>query len=152
MPSQIVSFPVILLCPENFLLKHIIKTKVFPLKIFPPNLKTWLRACTDCWCDVLAILLLVSRWYIYVNGWQVFLLFSFSCVFQFVLTFDSCSFRICICCFCISLLARRVARWNFNKSQTMLKRGQKKAKPTVWRSEKKQTLFAVLPFLCHKNI
>jgi len=33
----------------------------------------------------------------------------------------------------------------------MLKRGQKKAKHTVQRLEKSQTLFAVLPYLCHKK-
>jgi len=37
------------------------------------------------------------------------------------------------------------------KSQTMLKRGQKKAKHTVLRPEKSQALFAVLPFLCHNK-
>jgi len=33
--------------PKKFCLRHIIKTKIFlPLKlIFPPNFKTWLRAC-----------------------------------------------------------------------------------------------------------
>jgi len=40
---------------------------------------------------------------------------------------------------------------NFNKKPNILKRGQKKAKPIVQRLEKSQTLFAVLPFFCHKE-
>jgi len=40
---------------------------------------------------------------------------------------------------------------NFNKKPNILKRGQKKAKTIVQRLEKSQTLFAVLPFLCHKE-
>ena len=35
------------------------------------------------------------------------------------------------------------------KSQTVLKRGQKKAKPINSRSEKGQSLFMALLFLCH---
>ena len=37
-------------------------------------------------------------------------------------------------------------------SQTELKRGQKKVKLIALRSEKKQTLFVALLFLCHKKI
>ena len=37
------------------------------------------------------------------------------------------------------------------KCQTMLKRGQKKAKPIVKGQKKCQTVFAVLPCLCHKK-
>jgi len=35
------------------------------------------------------------------------------------------------------------------KSQTVLKRGQKKAKPIISRPEKGQILFVALLFLCH---
>jgi len=37
------------------------------------------------------------------------------------------------------------------KSQTVLKRGQKKAKPNILSQEKSQTLFVALLFLCHNK-